>query len=428
MSGAAQERPSAFDHRDPPSDDGLRACVHCGICLPACPTFRLLGEEMDSPRGRVYLMRAASEGRIGLTPTFARHLDLCLGCRACETACPSGVPFGHLLEAARGQLVRRGPAGDSRRKVELALRVFPHPARLRPLLGALRLYQRSGLQSLVRSTGLLARAPKLRAMEALLPSLPAPIPLPELTPAVGKRRGRAGLLTGCVQRFVYPDVNRDTVRLLSVAGYDVVAPRGQGCCGALHLHAGHLDEFRDMAARLMTAFEPELDVIVANAAGCGSALKEYGHWLAGDAAEMFAAKVRDVSQVLVEADLPLGEVRTTVAYHDACHLAHGQRVRSEPRELLRRIPGLTVVDLKDGELCCGSAGVYNLQEPEIAAELGRWKAERIRESGARVVASGNPGCMMQIAQACGALGLEVEVAHPVSLLARALRDPEARRP
>src|SRR5262249_11879240 len=233
---------------------------------------------------------------------------------------------------------------------------FPHPARLRPLLGALRLYQRSGLQSLVRATGLLGLAPKLRAMEALLPALPAPSALPELTPAVGKPRGRAGLLTGCVQRFLYPDVNRDTARLLAAAGYDVVAPRGQGCCGALHLHAGHLDEFRAMAARLIAAFDPELDVIVANAAGCGSALKEYGHWLDGDADAMFAAKVRDVSQVLVEADLPLGELRGTVAYHDACHLVHGQRVRAEPRELLRRIPGLTLVDLKDGELCCGSAG------------------------------------------------------------------------
>ena len=403
--------------------DGLRTCVHCGICLPQCPTFRVLGEEMDSPRGRIYLMRAAAEGRIGLTPTLARHLDLCLGCRACETACPSGVPFGQLLEATRGQLARRGvraPATDHR-ALGLALAVFPHPRRLGPLVSALRLYQRSGLPRAVRSLGLLAPFKKLRAMEALLPRLPAAgTALPELTRARGKPRGRVGLLTGCVQRFLYPDVNRDTARLLAAAGWEVVAPRGQECCGALHLHAGRIDEFRRMAKRFMAAFDPELDLIVANAAGCGSALKEYGHWLPDDAAGAFARKVRDVSEVLVEGELPLGELRATVAYHDACHLAHGQRVRSQPRELLKRIPGLTLVELGDGDLCCGSAGVYNLLEPGIAGELGRRQAERIRETGARIVASGNPGCLMQIARHCRALGVDVEVAHPVSLLARAL--------
>jgi glycolate oxidase iron-sulfur subunit len=415
----------AFDTQDPPSMDGMRACVHCGICLPQCPTYRVLGEEMDSPRGRVYLMRAAAEGRIGLTRTMARHLDLCLGCRACETACPSGVPFGRLLETTRGQFERRGVVapGRDRRLLRFLLSVFTQPRRLGPMLGALRLYQRSGAQSLVRGLGLLAPFRALRAMEALLPPLPrSRAPLPALTPARGRRRGRAGLLLGCAQRFFYPDVNADTARLLAAAGYDVVVPREQGCCGALHLHAGRLAEFRAMAARLIDAFG-DADVVVVNAAGCGSAMKEYAHWLPTDEARAVAERVRDVSEVLADCELPLRPLAETVTYHDACHLAHGQKVRAEPRALLRRIPGLTLVDLPDSELCCGSAGIYNLLEPAMADELGRRKAMRIRETGARVVAAGNPGCLMQIRRHCREAGLALEVVHPVTLLARALEEP-----
>jgi glycolate oxidase iron-sulfur subunit len=423
MTEFAPARVSAFDLEDPPSIDGLRACVHCGICLPQCPTYRVLGEEMDSPRGRLYLMRAAAEGRAELTPDMARHLDLCLGCRACETACPSGVPFGHLLEATRGQLARRGVRGAATlsKRLDFALRWAPRPRRLRPIVAMLRVYQRSGLQRLVRSLGLLRPLPKLAAIEALLPPLPAGAEPPPLTPAVSKRRGRAGLLTGCVQRFFYADVNRDTVRLLAAAGYDVVVPRGQPCCGALHLHAGRLGEFRRMAGDLVASFPGDLDVLVVNAAGCGSALKEYAHWLPG--AQAFAGVAKDVSEILVDSDLPLRERRQTVAYHDACHLAHGQRVRQEPRLLLKKIPGLALVELPGAELCCGSAGVYNLLEPRIAEDLGRRTAERIRQSGARVVASANPGCLMQISRHCRAEGLDVEVVHPVSLLARAMGEP-----
>jgi len=417
---------SAFDTRDAPSMDGLRACVHCGICLPQCPTYRVLGEEMDSPRGRVYLIRAAAEGRIDLTPTMARHLDLCLGCRACETACPSGVPFGQLLEATRGQLERRGVTSSERDPglLRFLLGVFPHPGRLAPMLHGLRAYQWSGMQALVRGLGLLAPFKKLQAMEALLPPLPPPTAaVPRWAPARGQmKRGRAGVLLGCAQRFFYPDVNADTVRLLAAAGYDVVVPQAQECCGALHLHAGHLDEFRAMARRLIPAFD-DVDVVVVNAAGCGSALKEYGHWLPDDGADRFARRVRDISEVLVGCELAFRPLHETVTYHDACHLAHGQRVRAEPRELLRRVPGLTLVELPDGELCCGSAGVYNLLEPELAGELGRLKAARVAETGARIVAAGNPGCLMQIRQHCRAQGLAVDVVHPVTLLARALEEP-----
>ncbi|MBI2524745.1 MAG: (Fe-S)-binding protein [Candidatus Rokubacteria bacterium] len=407
---------------DAPSLDGLRACVHCGICLPQCPTYRVLGEEMDSPRGRLYLMRAAAEGRIGLTPTLARHLDLCLGCRGCESACPSGVPFGTLLEATRSQLERQGvrAPGSDHGGLSMLLQWFPYPGRLGALLPWLRLYQSSGLQRLVRGLGLLAPFRRLRAMEALLPRLPAAVALPEVTPARGKARGRAGLLVGCVQRHFFPDVNAQTARLLAAAGYDVVAPREQGCCGALHLHSGRLDDFRVLARQLMRAFPADVDVIVTNAAGCGSALKEYGRWLEGSEAEAFSQKVKDISEVLVDAELPLGPLPVTVTYQDACHLAHGQKVRAEPRLLLGRIPGLRLVEMADSDLCCGSAGVYNLLEPGMAAELGRRKVERIRESGVSLVAAGNPGCIMQIEQACRGLGLPVEVLHPVTLLARAL--------
>ena len=419
-------RQGAFDVVDAPSMDGLRACVHCGICLPQCPTYRVLGEEMDSPRGRVYLMRAAAEGRAELTPGLARHLDLCLGCRACETACPSGVPFGQLLEATRAQLDRKRVRAreSAHATLEWALSIFPHPDRLGALLWPLRLYQASGLRTLVRASGILAPFKRLQAMDALLPRvLPGASSLPELIPARGRARGRAALLTGCVQRFFFPEINLATARLLSAAGWEVVVPRGQGCCGALHLHAGRLDEFRAMARSLMAALGRDVDIVVTNAAGCGSALKEYGHWLGDEEAERFAGLVKDISEVLVDADLPLGELRETVTYHDACHLAHGQKVRAQPRELLRRIPGVTLVELTDSDLCCGSAGVYNLLEPEMAAELGRRKLERIRETGARIVAAGNPGCIMQISQQALEAGLALEVMHPVTLLSRALKEP-----
>jgi glycolate dehydrogenase iron-sulfur subunit len=259
-------------------------------------------------------------------------------------------------------------------------------------------------------------------MDALLGSVPRARPLPEVTPAVGIRRGRVGLLSGCVQRHLYPSINHDTVRLLALAGFEVVVPRDQGCCGALDLHAGRLDESRARARALAHAFAPDLDLIVVNAAGCGSAMREYDRALP-DTAEVrrLAERTRDVSEVLAAADLPLGRLDLTVTYHEPCHLAHGQRVRAEPRGLLRKIPGLTLIELPESDLCCGSAGIYNLLEPEMAEALVDRKVTRIVQTGARVVATGNPGCMLQIARACRARGVDVEVVHPVELLARAAR-------
>jgi glycolate oxidase iron-sulfur subunit len=397
----------------------LRKCVHCGICLPQCPTYLTLGEEMDSPRGRLYLMRAAAEGRIGYTETLAHHLDLCLGCRACETACPSGVPFGRLLESTRARMEHEAPRRT--RWLDRALyAVLPDPQRVGAVMRLHALYERSGAGRLVRAYRVLDRFPRLRALDRLARPAEETAPLPELTPAVGARRGGVGLLTGCVQRHVYPGVNHDTARLLSLAGWDVVAPAAQGCCGALDLHAGRLGAFRGRARDVARAFG-EVDFVVVNAAGCGSAMKEYDHWIDAPEARRLARITRDVSELLADGDLPLGRLGVTVTYHDACHLAHGQRIRVEPRAMLRRIPGLTLVELGESDLCCGSAGVYNLQHPDIADRLLERKIDRIVATGARIVATGNPGCLMQIAKGARERGLDLEVVHPVELLARAVR-------
>ncbi len=405
---------------DPATKTLLRACVHCGICLPACPTYRVLGEEMDSPRGRLYLMRAVAEGRLEMTETVTHHLDLCLGCRACETACPAGVRFGTLLETARADIERSPQPLRRRGLTALLLATFPDPERLGWIFGLARRYQGWGVQRLVRRSGLLAKAPRLAALDALLEGAAEPQTLPEYVPARGRARGRVAVLTGCVQRYLFAGVNRDTIRLLALAGWDVVVPRGQGCCGALELHAGRPDIFRQRAGALAGAFPDDVDWVVTNAAGCGSALREAGHWLPDSPAARMAGRVRDVSELLADGDLPLGPLPLTVTYHDACHLAHGQRVRSEPRALLRRIPGLTLVELPDSDLCCGSAGIYNILQPEMADRLLALKLDRIAATGARVVAAGNPGCLMQIAKGARARRLDLEVVHPVTLLARAV--------
>jgi glycolate oxidase iron-sulfur subunit len=419
----AVPRPAgAFDGDEPPDWEGILDCMHCGICLPQCPTYRVLGQEMDSPRGRVYLMRAASEGRIGLTENFVLHMDRCLGCRACETACPAGVPFGRLIEETRGQIERKVRRPPGRRVLgRLLLGVFPERRRLGRLLALTRLYLRSGLQRLVRGTGLLERFPRLQAMERLLPALPATrgerLPVETLPPG-GRPRGTVAVLEGCIQSELFPEVNRATVRLLARAGYRVVVPPEQGCCGALHLHWGDRRAGRERARRNVTAFE-EADWIVTNAAGCGATLRDYGHLLGQDPrAVALGARVRDVSEILAEhLPEPRRSLDLTVTYHEPCHLAHGQRVREAPRAILRGIPGLRLVDLPESDLCCGSAGVYNLMEPEIAGQLLERKVDRIAGTGAGVVVSGNPGCLLQLRRGLADRGLDVRVYHPVELLA-----------
>ncbi len=355
-------------------------------------------------------------------------MNLCLLCRACETACPSGVKFGFLMESARGQIERhyQYSAADRRFK-HLILRTFTDPRRLRAVTGLLSFYQRSGLQKLVRASGTLRLFGRLGKMEALLPAIPDKRrrkELPEVMPAKGEKRGRVGLLVGCVQRFFFADVNSATARVLSENGYDVVVPRDQGCCGSLLVHEGEREQAKALARRTIDVFErAHVDLVVVNAAGCGSVMKEYWELLHTEPAyaqraETFSKKVRDVSQLLAQAPLNgrLRALKRVVTYHDACHLAHGQKVRQEPRTILKAIPGLQFVELRESDDCCGSAGIYNLLYPELARQFLDRKIERIKETGAEVVVSGNPGCSLQIEKGLKDRGLNVRVVHPVELL------------
>ncbi len=419
------------------SVDGVNQCVHCGLCLAYCPTFSELGTEMDSPRGRILLIKSLAEGRIALTDSAVRHLDLCLGCRACETACPSGVPYGQLIEAARAEIERQRPGGPLRRLfrwVNFSL-LLPHPGMLRLAAAGLRFYQRSGLQRLVRASGLLRLVPgPLAEWEPLLPELPSAAdraPLPERTPAEGSRRARVGLLTGCIQQVAFGPQNRATARVLAKNGCEVVAPRAQACCGALHAHSGEHATALALARRTIEVFEAAgVEQVVVNTSGCGAHMKSYGILLGDDPdwrerAERFAAKVKDISEFLAQQPLrgPLGEVRRTVTYHDPCHVVHGQKIRNQPRALLAQIPGLRLVELKEADWCCGSAGTYNLTQPEMAQRLQERKIAHIRATGAGAVVTANPGCIIQIVQGLRAQAVPVEVLHIVELLDQAYSSP-----
>ncbi|HEY7140993.1 MAG TPA: heterodisulfide reductase-related iron-sulfur binding cluster [Methylomirabilota bacterium] len=420
----------------------LLQCVHCGLCLPSCPTYAELGQEPDSPRGRIYLIKALADGRIELGDSVAEHLSLCLGCRACESACPSGVSYGHLIEAGRAELEVRRPGSPLRRLVRrVALEgLLPRPGLLRLVAGALRFYQRSGLQRLVRASGILRLFPATLAVsEGLLPPLPPARrggALPEVIPARGARRGRVGLLHGCVQDAVFRPHNEATIRCLARQGVEVHVPRAQACCGALHAHAGEPEGARALARATIAAFEAGgLDAVVVNAAGCGAHMKAYGHLLRGDPAwagraAAFARTVADVTEFLARAPLegPLGPLPLRATYHDPCHLAHGQQVRSAPRALLRAVPGLELVDLVEAEMCCGSAGIYNLTEPVMAQRLLDRKMAHVEATGAAAVVTANPGCILQLAAGLRARGRNVEVLHVVEVLDRAYRAAERGRP
>ncbi len=399
----------------------LLECVHCGLCLNACPTYVELGTEMDSPRGRIHLIRALEEGTLWLTKDVVRHIDLCLGCRACETACPSGVQYGHIIEQARAyvETTYRRPWWDRWRRHAVAA-VFPYPQRLRAFLMPVRALQRTWLWPLVR---------RAVPAAALIPVLRPVAPLPEVTPARAPQRARVGLLAGCVARELFAETNRASVRVLARNGVAVEVPATQGCCGALHLHNGDPDAARRFARHNIDAFADDLDAIVVNAAGCGAAMKDYGALLADDPryaerARRFAARVRDITQFLaaLPVQAPRRAIEARATYHDACHLAHGQQVRAEPRALLRLIPGLDLVELPESDLCCGSAGSYNLTEGRMSRRLLERKIDNIVRTGATCVVSANPGCSLQIEAGLRARGLSTRVAHPVELLDEAGRD------
>ncbi len=404
----------------------LLDCVHCGFCLPTCPSYAVLGNEMDSPRGRIYLMRTAAEGRIRVGGSFQDHMSLCLLCRACETACPSGVQFGPLMERARWQVERQHASGTSDRLFRsIILQTFTNRRRLRSVLAPLRLYQASGIQKLVRKTGVLNLLGRWGVMERLMPSLPRQVKtFPNLVAPIGKKRGRVGLLLGCAQHVFFPNVNLATARVLANNGFEVVSPRDQGCCGSLFIHEGERDQGRALARKLIDAFEPAgVDLVAVNAAGCGSVMKEYGEILREDPAyakraEAFAGKVRDVSEILAESGLTgtLHPDPLRVAYHDACHLVHGQRVRSQPRALLAGIPELDLVPLAESDFCCGSAGIYNLLHPEIGKELLNRKLDHLAATRAQLVVAGNPGCLLQIAAGLRERKMAMRAAHTIEIL------------
>lgn len=423
--------PGAFDAHHPPSKQIIETCVHCGFCLPVCPTYVLWNEEMDSPRGRIYLMKLASEGSATMNPQWVSHFDSCLGCMACMTACPSGVDYGKLIEATRAQIERHHPRslGEKLHR-HFLFAVFTRPDRLRLLRWPLLAYQKSGLQSLVRGAGLLRLFPKrLQSMEALMPKLTQHEHVPEITLAQGTKRKRVGLLLGCVQREFFPQVNAATARVLAAEGCEVVAPQEQPCCGALMVHAGEEEGALALARKTIDVFErAHVDAIVTNAAGCGSNVKEYGHLLRDDPhyvdrAKAFAAKCKDISEVLTE--LPpratRNPLRMRVAFHDSCHLQHAQGVRSQPRQLLANIPSLELTEIPESAICCGSAGIYNLVQPDAANALGDRKAQLITPLHAEVVATGNPGCLLQLQSSLTRQGHPIPVVHTIQLIDASIR-------
>lgn len=421
-----------FDAHHPPAAELLNSCVHCGFCLPTCPTYALWGKEMDSPRGRIHLMNVAAEGDTSWTPAFAAHFDHCLGCQACVTVCPSGVKFGRLIESMRGQVERhhRRPLGE-RLLRWMIQSVFPYPSRLRKLAVPLRLYQSLGLQRLAHALGVLSLLPSgFQAMERLLPAPDgAASPLPERLAARGEKRRTVALLTGCVQSVFFSRVNLATARVLSAEGCEVVIPPAQGCCGALLLDLGEEDKGLALARALIDCIERHpVDQIVVNAAGCGATVKEYGYLLRDDPAyrdraAAFSAKCRDVSELLAELGplAPRHPIKLRVGVHDPCHLQHAQAVREQPRSVLRSIPGIELVELPESALCCGSAGIYNLVEPDTAQQLGRRKVENILTTPAEVLVTGNPGCELQMKSILNDLGHRLPVMHYIELLDASLR-------
>jgi glycolate oxidase iron-sulfur subunit len=427
-------RHGAFDAFNPPQRDLIDDCVHCGFCLPSCPTYELWGEEMDSPRGRIYLMKEGLEGE-PLTDNVVEHFDACLGCMACVSACPSGVQYGTLISETRAQVERNHERGRWEKLLRTAIfTLFPYPKRLRAMRGPLALYQKSRLSRLLKRSGLMSKLPGgLQAMESLAPPINRAEKLPSHVRARGRQRATVGLITGCVQSAFFPDVNAATARILSAEGCAVVIPQGQGCCGALSEHSGREEEAIGFARQLLDIFErSDVDYIVINSAGCGSTLKEYPRLLQHDStykakAEKFSERVRDISEVLTDLG-PVAErhpLPVSIAYHDACHLAHGQGIRSQPRELLRGIPGLQLSEINRPELCCGSAGVYNLLQPEPARELGDRKAENVLATGAQLLVTANPGCSMQIRTALERRGEQMPMAHTVQVLDAAIRGLDA---
>ncbi len=429
-----------FSDRDRPSSEIINTCVHCGLCLSSCPTYRETGLEMASPRGRIYLMRAVDEGRIGLeSAVFQEQINLCLNCRACEAVCPSGVQYGAILEASRAQLEQARHATDAQPPAlpprplwQRALRgavfdgLFSDMRLFRAFAASMALYQKSGVQWVARHSGALNLL-GLAESEALLPAISdhAIVPMGQIYPAEGTRRYSVALLTGCIMSTAFSHIHTATIRVLQKNGCEVILPPDQGCCGALHTHGGDLDGGRELARRNIAAFSGlGVDAIIVNAAGCGSTMKEYAHLLHDDPewyerAVAFVSKVQDVHEFLTGIELNIRDLhplKLSVTYQEPCHLAHAQRITIQPRTLLQAIPGLELREMPESALCCGSAGVYNITQPEMASALGGRKVSNALSTGARVIATANPGCAVQLVGELRRRGENVQVHYIVELL------------
>ena len=426
-----------FDSKHPPEQKLIDSCVHCGFCLATCPSYRVIGKEMDSPRGRIYLMNAINKGEATLDETTTQHFDSCLGCLACVSTCPSGVQYDQLIAATRPQVERNQPRNIFDKLIRILIfNLFPYPQRLQIFLPFFWLYQNLGLQKLVRVTGLLKKFfPRLAAMESILPKITRQSfgqNFPTEIPAQTEKRYRVGVILGCVQRLFFSPVNEATVRVLTANGCEVVIPQSQGCCAALPAHQGQEAQAQALARQMIDSFaETEVDFIIINAAGCGHTLKEYHHILADDPiyaekAKVFVAKVRDVQEFLMEVGLTallsaIADENLTIVYQDACHLLHGQKISLQPRQLLAKIPNITLKEPVDAALCCGSAGVYNMLQPQIAEELGQQKVTNLLNTGAALIASSNPGCSLQIQKHLSQQNKSIPLFHPMQLLDFAMR-------
>lgn len=415
----------------------IQQCMHCGLCLPTCPTYDATKLERHSPRGRIALMRAIADGQIETTRAFAKEMYFCLGCLACMTACPAGVNYAELFEHARAEAEESGVLRSPKRNFIRALTIrwlFMDLARLRFLGSLIRLYEQLGLQRLLRGSGVLKLLPRrLRELEAMTPYIQPKFSaaiIPPVMPAVGPKKYRVALLTGCAQDLMYSDVNRDTAEVLARNGCEVVTPPRQHCCGSLHSHNGELELARILARKSIDQFPPQqFDAIISNAGGCGSHLRHYAELLADDpayrhSAEQWDSKLKDIHEWLVQIGFTPpkpGVPAQTVTYHESCHLCHGQKVTTQPRQLLRAIPNLTLLELPESNWCCGSAGIYNVIQPEMANQLLRRKLQHVMDTKAAVVATGNPGCLAHMATGIRLENLPVRLIHPITLLAEAYR-------
>ena len=427
-----------FKWSDPPDESKWADCVHCGMCLESCPTYEITGQEQHSPRGRVYLIKSVAEGRLEVNEQFMDPVFKCLDCRACTTACPADVNVGGLIEEARGQIRQAMPLTGVKGFVGKMFleKVFPYPNRLQSLGSLMKIYQKSGLQKLARSARLVRVLPKhLAEMESILPEVGVPVRRKYRGAGVIKARGEArntvALLTGCIMDVMFSDINEATIRVLTRNGHNVTIPQGQTCCGALHVHAGDRETGRKLAKQNIEAFK-DASVVIVNAAGCGSMLKEYPELFREDPewrekAEEFSAKVRDIAEYLFDTgyEKPKSEMRCRVTYHDACHLAHGQGIRREPRQILSGIPGVELVEMPNADRCCGSAGVYNITHPEMAGAVLESKMKNV-PADVEMISMGNPGCMLQMALGVKKYGGNQKIVHTVQLLDWAYQKDDER--